>query len=103
MFGPDFRDFVSQEQSQSSKILKKSNSGDSGAEEGFEILGQEEIKEHRHSEDSGNCSEAEREFEVLDGKSQDIPANPCDALPEDLSLESAILATFLMGVIGCLP
>ncbi|MBA8758429.1 ankyrin repeat domain-containing protein [Wolbachia pipientis] len=61
MFGPGFRDFVSQEQSRSSKILKKSDSRDSGAEEEFEILGQEEIKERCHSEDSGNCSEAEEE------------------------------------------
>ncbi|WP_353284711.1 hypothetical protein [Wolbachia endosymbiont (group A) of Lasioglossum fulvicorne] len=97
MFGTDSRDFVSQEQSQSSKILKKSDSGDSGAEEEFEILGQEEIKEHCHPEDSGNYPEAEGEFEVLDGKSQEIPANPCDALPEDLSLENAILANFPDG------
>ncbi|WP_264336299.1 MULTISPECIES: TomO hydrophobic C-terminal domain-containing protein [unclassified Wolbachia] len=59
MFGSHFRDFVSQEQDQSNKVLKKSNSRDSGTEEEFEILGQEEIKERRHSEDSGNCSEAE--------------------------------------------
>lgn len=61
MFGPGFRDFVSQEQSRSSKILKKSDSRDSGAEEECEILEKEEIKERCHSEDSGNCSEAEEE------------------------------------------
>ena len=41
-------DFVSQE---SNKILKKSDSRDSGTEEGFEILEREE-KERRRSEDS---------------------------------------------------
>ncbi|WP_250295889.1 hypothetical protein [Wolbachia endosymbiont of Oedothorax gibbosus] len=61
MFGPGFRDFVSQEQSRSSKILKKSDSRDSGAEEECKILEKEEIKERCHSEDSGNCSEAEEE------------------------------------------
>ncbi|WP_253302255.1 host RNA manipulator TomO [Wolbachia endosymbiont of Psylliodes chrysocephala] len=76
---------------------ERRHSGDSGTEEEFEILERGEIKERRHSEDSGNCSEAEGEFEVLDGKSQEIPANPCDALPEDLSLENAILANFPDG------
>ena len=48
-------DFVSQE---SNKILKKSDSRDSGTEEGFEILEREE-KERRRSEDSGNESQEE--------------------------------------------
>ncbi|NSM56940.1 hypothetical protein HET73_06315 [Wolbachia endosymbiont of Atemnus politus] len=72
MFGSNFRDFVLQEQGQSSKTFEKSNSWDSGAEEEFEILesnNQEEAtRDRHHSGDSGNCSEAEGEFEVLDGK-----------------------------------
>ncbi|MFP3024052.1 MAG: ankyrin repeat domain-containing protein [Wolbachia sp.] len=48
-------DFVSQE---SNKILKKSDSRDSGTEEGFGILEREE-KERRRSEDSGNESQEE--------------------------------------------
>lgn len=85
MFGPGFRDFVSQDttshgQSNPERLIKSWH--------GFE---------KPDSEDSGNCSEFEGEFEVLDGKSQEIPANPCDTSPENLSLENAILANFPDG------
>ncbi|WP_374698654.1 hypothetical protein [Wolbachia endosymbiont (group B) of Limnophora tigrina] len=85
MFGSNFRDFVSQDatsqgQSNSERLIKSWH--------GFE---------KPDSEDSGNCSEAEGEFEVLGGKNQEIPANPCDTPPEDLSLENAILANFPDG------
>ncbi|WP_341819525.1 hypothetical protein [Wolbachia endosymbiont (group A) of Brachyopa scutellaris] len=85
MFGPGFRDFVSQDttshgQSNPERLIKSWY--------GFE---------KPDSEDSGNCSESEGEFEVLDGKSQEIPANPCDTPPENLSLENAILANFPDG------
>ncbi len=62
MFGSNFRDFVSQDatsqgQSNSERLIKSWH--------GFE---------RSDSEDSG----IEEGFEVLDGKSQEIPANPCD-------------------------
>ncbi|WP_265034720.1 MULTISPECIES: host RNA manipulator TomO [unclassified Wolbachia] len=81
MFGSNFRDFVSQDttsqgQSNSERLIKSWH--------GFE---------KPDSEDSG----IEEEFEVLDSESQEIPANPCDTLPEDLSLENEILANFPDG------
>lgn len=81
MFGSNFRDFVSQDspsqgQSNSERSIKSWH--------GFE---------RSDSEDSG----IEEGFEVLDGENQEIPANPCDTLPEDLSLENAILANFPDG------
>lgn len=55
MFGSNVRGFVSQDAALQDKSSlhgsEEQDSGDSGAEEEFEILGQEEIKEHRHSED----------------------------------------------------
>ncbi len=81
MFGSNFRDFVSQDatsqgQSNSERLIKSWH--------GFE---------RSDSEDSG----IEEGFEVLDGKSQEISANPCDTPPENLSLENAILANFPDG------
>ncbi|WP_341818747.1 hypothetical protein [Wolbachia endosymbiont (group B) of Ennomos erosarius] len=81
MFGSNFRDFVSQDttsqgQSNSERLIKSWH--------GFE---------KPDSEDSG----IEEEFEVLDDESQEIPANPCDTLPEDLSLDNEILANFPDG------
>ncbi|WP_416603508.1 hypothetical protein [Wolbachia endosymbiont of Nasonia vitripennis] len=61
-------DFVSQE---SNKILKKSDSRDSGTEEGFEILEREE-KERRRSEDSGNESQEESGVNNSDTKSSAV-------------------------------
>ncbi len=61
-------DFVSQE---SNKILKKSDSRDSGTEEGFEILEREE-KERRRSEDSGNESQEESCVNNSDTKSSAV-------------------------------
>lgn len=60
--------FVSQE---SNKILKKSDSRDSGTEEGFEILEREE-KERRRSEDSGNESQEESGVNNSDTKSSAV-------------------------------
>lgn len=81
MFGPDFRDFVSQDatsqgQSNSERLIKSWH--------GFE---------RSDSEDSG----IEEEFEVLDSESQEIPATPCSTPPKNLSLENAILANFPDG------
>ncbi|WP_265029896.1 host RNA manipulator TomO [Wolbachia endosymbiont (group A) of Philonthus cognatus] len=81
MFGPGFRDFVSQDttshgQSNPERLIKSWH--------GFE---------KPDSEDSG----IEEEFEVLDSESQEIPATPCSTPPEDLSLENAILANFPDG------
>ncbi|WP_254229296.1 ankyrin repeat domain-containing protein [Wolbachia pipientis] len=61
-------DFVSQE---SNKILKKSDSRDSGTEEGFEILEREE-KERCRSEDSGNESQEESGVNNSDTKSSAV-------------------------------
>ncbi|WP_353279889.1 ankyrin repeat domain-containing protein [Wolbachia endosymbiont (group A) of Ennomos erosarius] len=61
-------DFVSQE---SNKILKKSDSRDSGTEEGFKILEREE-KERRRSEDSGNESQEESGVNNSDTKSSAV-------------------------------
>ncbi|MFP3026382.1 MAG: ankyrin repeat domain-containing protein [Wolbachia sp.] len=61
-------DFVSQE---SNKILKKSDSRDSGTEEGFEILEREE-KERRRSEDSGDESQEESGVNNSDTKSSAV-------------------------------
>ncbi len=78
MFGSNFRDFVSQDapsqgQSNSERLIKSWH--------GFE---------RSDSEDSG----IEEGFEVLDSESQEIPATPCSTPPEDLSLENGILANF---------
>ncbi|WP_353274455.1 ankyrin repeat domain-containing protein [Wolbachia endosymbiont (group B) of Hofmannophila pseudospretella] len=61
-------DFVSQK---SNKILKKSDSRDSGTEEGFEILEREE-KGRRRSEDSGNESQEESGVNNSDTKSSAV-------------------------------
>ncbi|WP_264377821.1 host RNA manipulator TomO [Wolbachia endosymbiont (group B) of Philonthus cognatus] len=61
-----------------------------GTEENQEIT-----KDRRYSGDSG--IEEKEEFEVLDGENQEIQANLCDTLPEDLSLENAILTNFPDG------
>ncbi|KLT21951.1 hypothetical protein wVul_1696 [Wolbachia endosymbiont of Armadillidium vulgare str. wVulC] len=89
MFGSNFRDFVSQKQGQPSEVFNKSDSRDSGAEEEFEILEQEEIKERHHSEDSGN--ESQEDSEALGNENQEI-LNISHA--KDLSLGNAMLANF---------
>ncbi|MDR2831759.1 MAG: hypothetical protein LBV62_02505 [Rickettsiales bacterium] len=79
-----------------SSATSVSNNDSSWVDLGVE--GNQEIAEAKGQHNSRNSGiEREEEFEVLGGKSQEIPVTPCDIPPEDLSLENGILANFPDG------